>query len=775
MKKRRGYILLVVLGLLGFLGILVYHLSHRLKYHQNQITLLDARETTRLFLESLARDILFQLQKQLVEKKGIFFEMVKNPGNAGTRISPERFKISDLGCDLDGPLTREFLTHQIDKRHGARIIDEPVVVFSLPESEMRPPHVEMQKGNPWPESEVQLSIILKCRTEETTFRMTLGKKGQLILTVIPVLKDFAWFFDRLSEEQSALPGASNQDGINILPLRFGETADPGIFPLILEPFPVPKQHVSEQAESCVKVFLGREADSIVLNLGGDNLPRKGFGRMSDLWLLKQNHFLPPSLAQNVPPLPLSLNHLVPKPGNIQARNRFASFEIPDVLTQTPFKLHVDCYGFGEEVFRGPDARFLQDSFKEMRPYLEKAPAYAKWENTPEPLKYASALKPYGLNAENRFFHLGAVNADLTEDGLEGLVKKAGTQIPPIEVYGRVMRRFLMLSHVGLGGTTLPFQPTENYVPVQERIRQSQQTRRFAPPPQENSYSTYQRIMSNVVSGNPVAGIRGADFPPDCQGFELSPEDNMRPRTSPRLGQSFTSPEGFRLAPGISLNELSTYLEIPQAGSRLSRPWAHLLSRTCFAFSSGEDFLNYAWSINGTNGALFSPGGIAFIDGDLDLSTGISDCDVRGGIVLVNGNLTLGAVTRRLPLFPPDNSESMKAFFDQLGAISQDQILTFVILPGSGGKLTLTGHLYAGVHLVSLGKSGKTPIAVERPFTLFGALALSRPDLGILCSQLQREGKESRVIYHPALGASAKACHLRFEPGFSEYEFGINDD
>jgi len=66
----------------------------------------------------------------------------------------------------------------------------------------------------------------------------------------------------------------------------------------------------------------------------------------------------------------------------------------------------------------------------------------------------------------------------------------------------------------------------------------------------------------------------------------------------------------------------------------------LIDRVERYFPNGKSFLESARVAADSN--RFWVDGVVFVNGDLDLSEGITATDIRDGVIVVNGNLTLGS-------------------------------------------------------------------------------------------------------------------------------------
>jgi len=286
----------------------------------------------------------------------------------------------------------------------------------------------------------------------------------------------------------------------------------------------------------------------------------------------------------------------------------------------------------------------------------------------------------------------------------------------------------------------------------------------------NNYANYRKYMSRVVSGD-LAKLTSYQttsnaFPDGFEGYELDFDQGGIPRATPRRSKDFTSPEGIRIGSGESLDNLQKYLEtkeVDPTAPDLDEKVAELLQGRCTQYyESGEEFLASANRRDENGRPLFDPGGIVIINGDLDLSNGISS-QIRGGIIIVNGSLTLGSIAR--------GQKTADEIFKCAINLKQEDVLTFIVNTSEKeSDLTLAGDIYLGVHLTFLSPDRATHLEINKPILLFGSLALSRPDLKRLTKSLKSSDRESAFYYLPALGKTPPALTLSINPRIIAYRF-----
>ncbi|HPT48091.1 MAG TPA: hypothetical protein PLM07_19585, partial [Candidatus Rifleibacterium sp.] len=135
-------------------------------------------------------------------------------------------------------------------------------------------------------------------------------------------------------------------------------------------------------------------------------------------------------------------------------------------------------------------------------------------------------------------------------------------------------------------------------------------------------------------------------------------------------------------------------------------------------------------------------GVVAIDGDLTLDDLPSTTEIRGGIVLVNGKISIGNLARGFvpQIEPPTQLMLTAAYRDYLKELKPESILTFISL--TGDQITLTDNVQMGVHLISLKKlTAVEPMLVyANPGKVMfaGAIAVSTPDIEHLTRQFKTE-------------------------------------
>lgn len=785
---KRGSIVLLALGTISLLVVLVFSLSSRMSKHTNTITLIDQNAIARNFLESYANDVLFQLNRQMRARQGQFFDLMENWISTGKAVPDQAFSGSELGYSPGPSLTEIGQKYSGIKKYSLTFDENPKISISGWEPAATPSLFNVAAGSVWPERKASISIECEASFAEKNYRLTLKKEFFLVLRVLPVLKDFAFFFDRIDEEHQIRGDGSIVDGINIIPMEYGELADKNRFPLVLNSFHgiAGKAKLVEDPDYSGRVYLGRADKPFVLNLAGELSLRRGQGRFSDLWLIRKDHFERNYNMANSGPAALTFKNMgllqdPERPESLTLSFRGTQFNEIDPATNKPDPFvfaSIYCLGFGKEIISNYNNGIFAKSDWSMNSFIGQDPGYAKLQNDSNNLAMASAIKPYGFNMDYYMIGLSASDKSLATQGFDKILNMATTMIPMREIYGAVTRRYFILSyfHIGSQDGPLRYMNAASYAPfflIKPGI--VDQKYYFNPPGPggKDQYGNYQPFMSRVVSGDisQIATHRGDDtnFPDNFEGYELNPEQNGVPRENPRQAKDFSSPEGIRMAAGKNFDNCKDFilnLRKNQTANENRASLETLFGRIHKSYATGQDFLNDVLKDGDEGGSAFDLGGVYYVDSDLDLSQGISEDRISGGIVIVNGSLKLGSVDRGLP------KENLKEMVDTIVAMNQDDALTFVVLPGDEHKIHLTGESYLGIHLVHLARSGPTPIEVDKPFIFFGSLAISRPNLQSLTQKLANSNSETSFYYLPAFGDSRPSLSFMILEDSRRYNFEV---
>lgn len=782
--------MLVAIGVISLLVILFFSLSRRFSVHLQTLTLLDQNRIIRNLLESHAGDVFYQLKVQMNSRKGPFFDRAQEwlaPGAVGPAGS---FNASQLGYKFN-PVLSEM------SREYATILDieldpEPRIEFRSWQSMPVPRLFTVAAGKEWPEKTGEIAVICRARLGDRKMKLTISHQFKFVMLTLPVFKDFGFFFDRLSEEQRQEFSGELRDDVNVMPLEFGEQQDQKIFPLTLGSFPEKYggSGVNLDRNLSGRLFFGLEDKPILLNLGGEIELRNGKGRFSDLWLVRRNNFAVEQSSSGAVgetqgsiegrALALQRISILEDSNDPNSRNRtLRGVEVPaiDPDTGKPDPMigaTMFILGFGEELNESFSNGLFNKSYWKLQHFLESDPGLPFLTRGTSELKLASAIKPYGLTMDYSLLGLLSSDPSLAQGGLQKLLNMGGTLIPNREIFGSVMRRYIILSYFGIASIDgiLRHYPESGYKPPYLMQPGFADKWYFNPPGTGGytNYANYQKYMSRVVSGD-LAKLTSYHstsnaFPDGFEGYELDFDQGGVPRTSPRRSKDFTSPEGIRIGSGESLDNLQKYLEIKEVDPTapgLDAKVAELLQGRCTQYyESGEEFLASAQRRDEKGRPLFDPGGIVIINGSLDLSKGINS-QIRGGIIIVNGSLTLGSIAR--------GQKTTDEIFKSAINLKQEEVLTFIInSPAKDSVLTLTGDIYLGVHLAFLSPIRATRLEISRPLLFFGSLALSRPDLKRLSKSLKSSDRESAFYYLPALGKTPPALTLSINPRIIAYRF-----
>jgi hypothetical protein len=780
-KSNNGSVVLLALGAISLLIILFISLTSQLSRHMHTITLIDQNTIARNFLESFSNDVLHQLQKQMDDRDGQFFKEIQDWTKEANPPAEMEYAAADLGYEPGKSLRAFAEKYEGNHKFSLSFDANPAIKISNWKVVEPPKLFKVAAGNLWPEREA--SIMIKCRAKfgGKKYQLTLKHKFRLVLKVLPVLKDFAFFFDRISEEQIILPDGSIRDGLNVVPVEYGEVERNQKFPLVLGSF----YGVSGRAELIRdpnfsgRVYLGRENKAMVLNLAGEIELKTGKGRFSDLWLLRHEHFngISAQVTSNITYNALQLKSmgLLQNPNNPQSNLRtFRGASIPVINPVTgiadPYvSANLYCIGFGKELLAANRNGIFHGVNWSLNSFIGNDPGYKSIMQDVRNIKLTSGLKLYGLNLDVPQILQSQQNSRRIPGGFRTVLNRSTRNIPNREIYGGVARRYLILSYFGIGSRDGPlyYMPANSYQPV-FLTKPGLNTKYYFNPPGpggNQNYSNYLPLMSRVVSGDlmKLANYRGANnsFPLGFEGYGF--DDDGMPLKKPRSSRDFSSPEGIRLARGKTFDDLNKYISgLTSESDNLEG----VLGRVCKCYSRGGDFINAAIKDGGQQGSVFNAGGISFINSDLDLSDGISETNIKGGIIIVNGTLKLGSIARGADV------NDFNSVTNKVLELEQSDALTFIVLPGEENKIHLTGKNYLGVHLAYLAENGETKLEVTKPFRLFGALSLSKPNLKELTSKLKDNQKETMFYYLPSFGKSKPITTFNISNKSRIYRFGI---
>ncbi|MBF0546059.1 MAG: hypothetical protein HQM08_16565 [Candidatus Riflebacteria bacterium] len=784
--NRKGNLLFLFLGAFGLLAVLAVSLFGRFRIHVKSVTLIDQGLIARYFLESLTDDILKQLKDQYEKKNGLFFERASEWLKTSAAVSLTEFRASQLGCS-PGKMVKKIADNYSGSEKLAFEYDsDPRISFSN-WKELEPPKIfSMAPNSFWPEKEGFIAIESSASIQGRKYHLKISRRFKFLMRMIPVLKDFAFFFDALHEEQNIQTSGAG-DNINIIPLDYGELQSNSNFPFSLSTFCEGiGTKILLNPDLNGKVFLGDEDHLMVLNMGGEVELKLKKGRYSDLGLIRKNHFdvpsdplediFKPDALHSFKALSLENLELFAKSDDIVAQLRsIRALRVNTIdentmapnpyVTATLFVL-----GFGNELLTdNPNGLFFQSGWN-IDSFVSKDPAL-KYIRSTEAIKMSSAIRPYGLSSDWRVVLGLSASSGLAKAGWQQILDIGTTLIPYRQIFGPLARRFIILSYFNQGSidSALPYMSSEEYKPIEVAkpgFINKKYTFNPPGPGTKDNYQNYAKLMSRIVSGD-IGRLHeftaeSPKFPDGFEGFELEYENNSLPRTKPRSAHDFKSSEGIVFSFGSRFSNIKDFISLEDASDTTING---LKNRVTGYYKNAREFLKKALRTDEKGNQCFDASGISYIDGDLDLQQGIN-AEIYGGIVLVNGSLILGNVDHGL------ENVSEAEIYKLASEIKQSNFLTFVVNPSSGKNITLTGDKYIGVQLVMLSKTLPTPIIPKNPFLFVGGIALSRPNLIELSKSLKSGNKETVFYFCPCMGTPPPELFFDVNSVNISFEFGL---
>ncbi|HNV72013.1 MAG TPA: hypothetical protein PKO06_20070, partial [Candidatus Ozemobacteraceae bacterium] len=332
----------------------------------------------------------------------------------------------------------------------------------------------------------------------------------------------------------------------------------------------------------------------------------------------------------------------------------------------------------------------------------------------------------------------------------------------------VFRRFVLLSFFVVPscaygeGEEMIYNDNPGFRLTAKQIRGSQD---FDPP----AGTTYRDYMSRILSGDPARQSEG--YSSLMQPYNLRAGGAM---AAPLSANDYQGCDGLRIKAGAHFDQYREQMLNVRPVTDATTPVIGLQERISRYFPDSESFVLQARGVRTLteSSRRFWVGGTVVVDQGLDLSAGIHEEDIRGGIIIVNGPLQLGEVipakvAAQLSVDHLTDAAFSSKLAESFTKQTPEEMLTFVVL--GGHPITLTGRKYAGIHLVSL-SDGATPINLPaEPFFFAGSLAVSRPEISRLTRQLARG---SAFFFHPLFASERPPLTVAMETSMSDYDFSI---
>ncbi|MBI3037815.1 hypothetical protein HYY75_02010 [bacterium] len=639
-EKPNGSVTFILIGLVSVMIIFAFALSRRFSGHTQIFTLVDSTQVARNFLESYVGDVYRQVRILVNQNDSEVFKAFREPGKGDRQI-----KIKYEACELLKKLQDEL---KID------LDGEPTVSLASMTPMGYPSILVVPKESAGAEKYGDLTIRCTIKFNKHKYSLTVKHLFKVVMRLTPMLREFILFCDQFHLEQKSPFGS--QDLVNILEMKNG-MVPPARYPWVLDSF-----GSGDNKERNGRVFLGGDSRNIFLNLGGE--ARFNGSIFGDLWQISPKFF---SVAKDEPDLQFKKEAIFPKGfGNEQVELRGLRIPLKKYRGHSAI---MGIVGFCAEIDDKDDIGFFKNSSRDIDTFLKPDPSFKELSQFDrKSLANSSALRLRGL------FKPALSSTPLPDD-----LQYSG---PDREIFGNVFGRFFLLTFFSFGSMSGG---------GQELIYGSS-----APPPYydyshtisisfaDSAQHPYSEYMSRVVSGG--ADFSGTTIPANY--FKINQEGGKQEGGKVLTYTDFHPKDNLALSKPFD-TFAEEWFQIFPAGSTQAKK--NVQARICKFFKNQSKFKE---SIGFPD--RFWVDGVVYIDGPLDLKEGISTSDIRGGVVLVKGPITLGNISRGLS----DISKTpMELLEKKIEGITQDKFLTFVSI--NGGLINLVGDKHLGVQLISL--------------------------------------------------------------------------
>ena len=841
-KRNRGNITIILIGLVSVMLFLTATLSKRMSGHARLLTLSDYTQITRYFLESYAGDIMMQIRKQANSSdpsdKKLFEFFRKNLPKEGSSAyknleRKNNFKLVDYRMS-------DMLV-ELKENLGIEIPKDPELRFVKPRALGYPDFIVPPDKYARTEKRGDIEIVCYARFKKKDYRLTIQFPFTVVFKMIPILKDFAFFADNAAQEQKRIIGGNSSffnrstppynwsgdyDGLNLMftrnsrfPTGYEVSSNEGEkFPVFDSSFKMfkhqrpwiflPPINFYNDPKRNGKIYLGPSDKDIFLNLADVNIEtsdESGFKYRRDkgeLFAMWPEYFKFDKLPTK---RPLFQSTSGKKSGSSLV------FEIDLQYNSANMAIA----GFGYRLYPyNNDALFSTTNYQYK--YLLNSPsgnaedlyvdsgsdggagcyAWEKIKNGQSDLSKNSA-KVLALSSGLKF--LDVLPADQVGQNVRGANR---------EVYGKVWGRgfiFTFFYTPSGGGFPLRYYPDpppgfEPYIEVYGK-------KTYTFKPKDGEYKNYMsRIVSGLENSNNFNYLDSEDCArngmlPLNNTYPSDPNSKIKPERKILISKNYTGADGFGFKK-TSRNEPyldrigNEYICINKNLKITDKKLSSLQSRIGRIFSSGDEFKEYAGHSDDAYKSGFRVGGVVYVNGDLDLSKGIlaDSEDIEGGVVIVNGNITLGDITRG---FNKASIKGLKLYETRkkiddfaLKNINHKNMLTFVCAAKDSSKdrkgIQVVGDTILGAHLVHLAfkeRKGyefynydqiswaKVPRSSRIIFV--GAIAVNRPGLW---KRLKEFGKNKDddydspiFIYAPTMSDGEPSLSVQVNDFMKSYE------
>ncbi|MBQ2592505.1 MAG: hypothetical protein II567_04395 [Candidatus Riflebacteria bacterium] len=742
--NKKGNITVVLIGLISVMLLMTLALSKRMTGHTQLLTLGDYTQISRYFLESYMSHIMQQVRAQVNDPTSELNNAICNNSDSDlSRLFQSNYKESEELKKLSEKYTPNII---YKKENISVILTEDTNYLKYPKG-IGFSREKERKGH--------LEIKCSCEFNKRKYELKVQYPFSVVFRMTPILKDFMLFVDRINSDQN-----SEKDYINIF--RVGENGylDKDEQKLRrenpirkdLRPFVLiqPLDDNYDNSYTSGKVYLGAPGGGfnsfgtssdypVYLNLSGGN-----DYTMNETFLVSVDDLGIDTLS--------SSNELTEIP--MFRDKNLEEVSLPGLylpMANADQMGMIGIMGFStkaSELFDGSSYK-LEDFFP------------------PDKLK---GLNPVMLNNEDKNRPLDLAEAMSYSSGLRLMgLRRSDGYIVDREIYGNVLARFMVFSFWQVGssqGVPLSYDLTKSNSDIPKQIIWSGDEKEFKPA-NEKSYQTY---MSRVMSG--IDRAKDDDF------NRLSPETKKNYFMALNIDKGSGQHNVFNENNYNDQNEYSESENKKGNGFALKDEYGNTshfyeLGKIWFDSNDNPDPTRYAGiekrigraykdeesfkkavGYNDKAGAdskqSFKINGVVYVKGDLDLSKGmILDSDsCSGGVVLVDGNITLGNIYRKEKLDVSRFTTAMggeaitnftnwnKADADTY--IGPDKILTFVCLKEKdkpSRTIKVTGNVVLGVQLINMldpegfeDQVEFTPANRNNGLIFYGAIACNRLNL-----------------------------------------------
>lgn len=706
---RAGSTFLLVIGILSLLGITIFFFSSTSRSRIRMATLYDQRETARFYLESYSSELVFQLRQNANNENSTLFELFRRAlnGSAGQQIDPGFHEKSGFLQTIEAGLPPN---HQIIR---------PVISFSQPRPLPLPAMFDVADFET-AEYESTLQVVCALVLEGRKFELKVQYPFRVVATLLPMVREFVFFADQLHlEQRSAFPP---DDKINIVKIKGSTAGQSGSgWPLVIGP-----SIDGGDADRHGKILLGSGDEPIILNLAGERhfrgiRPDGSFdgGLMGDLWQVSSSYLGPinPSSA------PFANQAVFQKRDGswFSLRSIYVATDITSVVK-------IGVLGFSDENTDGSEGHFVNvvDRLK-FHAMLAGDPSFERLRGNDEVFSQAAAIKLFGLNREIE------LNPSQRYRG------------PNRQIFGNVFGRFFQIAFFSTSRDTSPAGSGILSYGTSSPIS-------YFTPLAGTEYSQY---MTKVIS----SGLDySAETAASADYYPINRDEDHN--TAVLLAEDYKGTDNLSLSGRFS-DYSAQWLKLNSSVSdRMSDADTSIWGRVNREFASQEEFKKFA----GYDDNRFWINGVVYVKGDLDLSQGISTDNIQGGIVLVDGNITLGDVGRGIDF------NILAQVNNAIDSLPADKIITFVsTLPG--GQIRINGQFYLGVQLVNLQPDLQSatqqiifsPGVENRQF--FGSMVMSTPSFDNWIRNFSNDSVYLHFIPSMATEKPPVAVQISLNPAF----------